>query len=59
MKLKELKKKMRGIFIITLTPFQENGDIDYKGLRTNLQYLLPKIQGKEFLLTACGSTSES
>jgi 4-hydroxy-tetrahydrodipicolinate synthase len=58
MKLEELKKKMRGIFIIVLTPFKENEDIDYEGLRTNLQYLLPKIQGKEFSLTACGSMSE-
>ena len=58
MKLEELKKKMGGIFIITLTPFQENGDIDYQGLKANLQYLLPKIQDKKFLLTACGSTSE-
>jgi 4-hydroxy-tetrahydrodipicolinate synthase len=58
MKLEELKQRMCGIFIIVVTPFQENEDIDYEGLRTNLQYLFPKIEGKKFVLTACGSTSE-
>ena len=58
MKLDEIKQRMRGIFIILLTPFQENEDIDYGGLKANLQYLLPKIQGRDFILTACGSTSE-
>jgi hypothetical protein len=56
--VRKLKKKMKGIFVITLTPFQENYEIDYEGLRANLQYLLPKIQGKDFLLTACGSVGE-
>jgi 4-hydroxy-tetrahydrodipicolinate synthase len=58
MKLEELKKRMKGVFIITLTPFQENEGIDYGGLRANLQYLLPKIQGKDILLTAGGSIGE-
>jgi 4-hydroxy-tetrahydrodipicolinate synthase len=58
MRLEDLKKRMKGIFIILLTPFQENEEIDYKGLRANLQYLLPKIQGKDILLTACGSIGE-
>ena len=58
MKLDKLKERMNGIFIILLTPFQKNEDIDYAGLRANLQYLLPKIQGKDFVLTACGTISE-
>jgi len=58
MKLEQFKQKMHGIFIILLTPFQKNEDIDYDGLRANLQYLLPKIQGKNFVLTACGTISE-
>jgi 4-hydroxy-tetrahydrodipicolinate synthase len=58
MKLEELKQRMRGVFIIVVTPFQGNEDIDYEGLRANLQYLLPKIEGKDFSLTPCGSFSE-
>jgi 4-hydroxy-tetrahydrodipicolinate synthase len=58
MKLEELKQRMRGVFNIVLTPFQGSEDIDYEGLRANLQYLLPKIEGKYFSLTACGSFSE-
>jgi dihydrodipicolinate synthase/N-acetylneuraminate lyase len=38
MKLEELKQRMRGVFIIVVTPFRGNEDIDYEGLRANLQY---------------------
>ncbi len=58
MKLEELKKTMKGVFVIALTPFQENEDIDDDGLRANLRYLLPKIRGKNISVTACGSIGE-
>ncbi len=58
MKLEELKKRMKGIFVIALTPFQENDEIDYGGLKANLQYLIPKMRGKDIFLTACGSIGE-
>lgn len=58
MKLEDFKDKMRGIFIVILTPFQEDEEVDFGGLRANLQYLLPKVKGKEFILTACGSIGE-
>lgn len=58
MKLEDFKKKMEGIFVIILTPFQKDEEIDFGGLRANLQYLLPKMKDKEFILTACGSIGE-
>lgn len=58
MELQELKGKTKGVFVVLMTPFQENGDVDYAGLRTNVQYLLEKARGKDFVLIPTGSTGE-
>jgi 4-hydroxy-tetrahydrodipicolinate synthase len=58
MRLQELKGKMKGVFVVLMTPFRENGDVDYEGLRVNLRYLLERAKGKDFVLTPTGSMGE-
>jgi 4-hydroxy-tetrahydrodipicolinate synthase len=59
MVLKELRDRMRGIFIVTMTPFNRDGSVDYAGVRANAQWLVDNIEpGQYFTLTPCGSTGE-
>jgi len=59
MVLEELKSKMRGVFIVMMTPFNQDGSVDYAGMKANTQWLLENIKpGQYFTLTPCGSTGE-
>jgi dihydrodipicolinate synthase/N-acetylneuraminate lyase len=41
----DLKKKLHGIGFVNVTPFKENGEVDYDGYRENLRWTLAKIKG--------------
>ena len=40
MKPEELREALKGICIISITPFKEDGAFDYDGYAKNLNYLL-------------------
>ena len=40
----ELRSKVDGIAFITVTPFFNNGEIDYEGYRQNVRFLVDKIK---------------
>ena len=60
MKPEELKDRLRAgaVVCINATPFRENGEIDFEGLRGNISFLVDRCRGKPLVLTPCGSTSE-
>jgi 4-hydroxy-tetrahydrodipicolinate synthase len=58
MTLEELKGRMKGIFVVLITPFKENGDLDEAALRENVRWLASYAEGKDFVFTPCGSTGE-
>ncbi len=44
---------------MAVTPFKENGDVDYEGYRQNIRWLVDKIKDFEnCTLTLCGSNGE-
>jgi 4-hydroxy-tetrahydrodipicolinate synthase len=47
--------KIKGIYTVMITPFKESGEVDYKGLRANSEWLIG--QGINGLLPL-GSTGE-
>lgn len=58
MDLEALKEKIRGVDIVLITPFEEDGALDLEGLRENVNFLVEEIEGKDFILTPVGSTGE-
>ena len=58
MKIEELRKKMKGIVAVMPTPFKENGDIDFEGIRSNTSFLVEWGIGKDFAINPLGSTGE-
>jgi len=46
------------IQIVMVTPFKNDEDVDYEGLKENTNFLVEKIRGKPFILTPTGSTGE-
>ena len=46
------------IQIVMVTPFKEDEEVDYEGLKENTSFLVEKIRGKPFILTPTGSTGE-
>jgi 4-hydroxy-tetrahydrodipicolinate synthase len=57
-KLIELKKRMKGVTIVLLTPFNSDGSLDLEGMRSNVRWLIEKVTGKDFIFTPVGSTGE-
>ena len=55
MDLETLRNKFRGVTVVTLTPSNERGRIDYDGLASHLEFLLER--GVE-VIVPCGNTSE-
>ncbi|MBS7634577.1 dihydrodipicolinate synthase family protein [Candidatus Bathyarchaeota archaeon] len=50
---------MRGVVMcVQLTPFKENEDVDYEGLRENTAFLVEESKGEPLVLTPVGSTGE-
>jgi len=58
MQLGELKKWMRGVQIILMTPFNKDGSLDLEGMRANIRWLLERTTGKDFIFTPTGSSGE-
>ena len=58
MRPEELKKKIRGIVNILVTPFDENAQVDYKALKTNVDFLVQSLKQKDSVIVTLGSTSE-
>ncbi len=58
MQLGELKKEMRGVQIILMTPFNKDGSLDLEGMRANIRWLLERTTGKDFIFTPTGSSGE-
>jgi len=46
------------IQIVMITPFKDNEEVDFEGLKENTQFLVEKTRGKPFILTPTGSTGE-
>lgn len=59
MKPEELREHLKGITVISITPFKENGDFDAKGYEKNLKFLLNGGLNKDnSVIVICGSTGE-
>lgn len=58
LKLNELKKKLNGVNVVLITPFKENGEVNYEGMKENVRFLMEKFAGKECFFTPCGSSGE-
>ena len=58
MQLSELKKRMKGVQIILMTPFNKDGSLDLEGMRANIRWLLERTAGKDFIFTPTGSNGE-
>ena len=58
MKPEELKRHMKGVQAATVTPFKDNDEIDFDGLKRNIQFLTKAVAGKDYLLTPLGSMGE-
>ena len=61
MKPIELQRHLKkgGVSYMAVTPFKENGDVDYEGYRQNIRWLVDKIKDFEnCTLTPCGSNGE-
>ena len=58
MQLSDLKKAMKGVVIVQVTPFNKDGSLDLEGIRANTRWLLERTQGKDFIFTPIGSTGE-
>lgn len=57
---KELREKVGGIAFMTVTPFDENDNVDYEGYRRNVRFLVDKIKANpcKCTITPCGSNGE-
>jgi len=58
MDLKELKKHIKGVFVVQTTPFNVDGSLDLDGMRANTKWLVDYASGKDFILIPLGSTGE-
>lgn len=58
MELKELKNRMKGVFVVQTTPFKKDGSLDLDGMRANTKWLVDYASGKDFILIPLGSTGE-
>jgi len=58
MQLDELKKSMKGVVIVNITPFNKDGSLDLEGMRANTRWLLERTAGKDFIYNPVGSTGE-
>ncbi len=58
MQLSDLKKTMKGIFVVQMTPFNKDGSLDLEGMRANTRWLLQRMSGKDFVFVPEGSNGE-
>ena len=61
MKPAELRKHLKngGVSYMAVTPFKDNGDVDYDGYRRNIRWMVDQIKGfGQCTITPCGSNGE-
>lgn len=58
MQLSDLKKAMKGVFVVQITPFNKDGSLDLDGMRANTRWLVERMSGKDFVFVPLGSTGE-
>ncbi|MHB1032962.1 MAG: dihydrodipicolinate synthase family protein [Pirellulaceae bacterium] len=58
LKPEEMKQRLKGMTVIVMTPFDEHDEVDYEGLKRNVEQLVGTLQGKDAVLVASGSNSE-
>jgi len=58
MQLSELKKALKGVFVVQITPFNKDGSLDLEGMRANTRWLAGRMSGKDFVFVPTGSTGE-
>ncbi len=59
MRPEELREHLKGITVISITPFKENGEFDAKGYEKNLKFLLDGgLNQDNAVIVICGSTGE-
>ena len=54
----ELKKHMKGVCFVNVTPFDEDGTLRIDSYRENLRFTLDKVKNVECTITPCGSNGE-
>src|SRR3974390_2827523 len=54
----ELKRRPNSMVVIVMTPFDKNDEVDYGGLKSNVEGLVSALRGKDAALVASGSNSE-
>ena len=58
LKPEELKKKLDAVFVVTLTPFKEDGEVDLEGVRRNTRFFVNKYSNEPLVLSPTGSIGE-
>ena len=58
MQLNELKKHMKGIAAMQMTPFNKDGSLDLEGMRANTRWLVERTRGKDIFFVPLGSSGE-
>jgi 4-hydroxy-tetrahydrodipicolinate synthase len=58
MNYNELKEALKGVVIVQVTPFREDGSLDLEGLIKNTRWSLDRIKGKDFSFMIEGSNGE-
>jgi dihydrodipicolinate synthase/N-acetylneuraminate lyase len=54
----ELQARLKGVFIVQMTPFNEDGSLDLEGMRANTRWLLERTAGRDFVYVPEGSNGE-
>lgn len=60
MKVEFLKRYLKNGVVqsVLVTPFKENGDVDFDAFRALVSYIRERVKGKPFVLTPGGTTGE-
>lgn len=60
MKPQEFKEKLKGIVHLSLTPFDDNGDVDVPALKKSVRMVVdnPVLKGEDVVFLALGTTGE-
>lgn len=53
-----MKKALKGVFCLTVTPFDKQDQLNENALRRNLQFLVEKTAGRDFTIVTTGSIGE-
>lgn len=54
----QMLERVQAVVIVMATPFNQDGSVDFPGLKANARFLVERCQGKRFVLVPTGSTGE-